>query len=64
MGNRDLVVIGGSAGAAAPLKTILALLPADIRTTVGRTSLAQMYANGRPNIAPMHEQCAQPCSVR
>ena len=34
MGNRDLVVIGGSAGAAAPLRTNFALLPADLPATV------------------------------
>src|SRR5215813_5797221 len=34
MSNRDLVVIGGSAGAVGPLKTILADLPADLPAAV------------------------------
>lgn len=34
MSNRDLVVIGGSAGAVEPLKTILANLPADLPASV------------------------------
>jgi two-component system chemotaxis response regulator CheB len=34
MSNRDLVVIGGSAGAVEPLKTILANLPADLPAAV------------------------------
>ena len=34
MGNRDIIVIGGSAGATAPLKQILGRLPADLRAAV------------------------------
>ncbi|HWK65049.1 MAG TPA: chemotaxis protein CheB [Rhizobiaceae bacterium] len=34
MANRDLIVIGGSAGSIAPLKTILASLPADLTASV------------------------------
>lgn len=34
MGNRDIIVIGGSAGASAPLKAILAKLPRDLPAAV------------------------------
>src|SRR5262252_1349326 len=34
MGNRDIIVIGGSAGATAPLKDILGRLPADLPAAV------------------------------
>jgi two-component system chemotaxis response regulator CheB len=34
MGNRDIIVIGGSAGAAAPLKEILAQLPVDVPAAI------------------------------
>jgi two-component system chemotaxis response regulator CheB len=34
MANRDLVVIGGSAGATQPLRTILRSLPADLPAAV------------------------------
>lgn len=34
MGNRDIIVIGGSAGATAPLKDILSRLPADLPAAV------------------------------
>jgi two-component system chemotaxis response regulator CheB len=34
MHNRDIIVIGGSAGAAAPLKTVLGRLPADLPAAV------------------------------
>ncbi|MCA1436501.1 chemotaxis protein CheB [Bradyrhizobium sp. BRP20] len=34
MGNRDIIVIGGSAGATAPLKQILSRLPADLPAAV------------------------------
>jgi len=34
MSNRDVIVIGGSSGATAPLKMILARLPADLPATV------------------------------
>lgn len=34
MGNRDIIVIGGSAGATAPLKEILARLPSDLPAAV------------------------------
>ncbi len=34
LNNRDIIVIGGSAGATAPLKTILAALPADLPASV------------------------------
>ena len=48
MGNRDLVVIGGSAGAAAPLRIIFALLPATVvvvlHVPAGRTGVETMRA--------------------
>src|SRR3712207_9404312 len=34
MGNRDIVVIGGSSGATAPLKAILGALPEDLPAAV------------------------------
>src|SRR5690349_23639717 len=34
MSNRDIIVIGGSSGATAPLKTILGALPSDLPAAV------------------------------
>ncbi len=34
MGNRDIIVIGGSSGATAPLKEILGRMPADLPASV------------------------------
>jgi two-component system chemotaxis response regulator CheB len=44
MGNRDVVLIGGSAGAVAPLRTILAALPEDLPASI--IVLLHMPANG------------------
>jgi two-component system chemotaxis response regulator CheB len=44
MGNRDVVLIGGSAGAVAPLRTILAALPTDFPASV--IVLLHMPTNG------------------
>ncbi|WP_410055047.1 hypothetical protein [Microvirga sp. Mcv34] len=50
MNNRDIIVIGGSSGATAPLKTILGALPAELVSRMaddgrrsGRRSVAEMY---------------------
>ena len=74
MSNRDIIVIGGSAGATAPLKQILSRLPADLPAVVfivlhipaQGIGILSTVANVTPNemLAKQHRKMAEPGTAR